>query len=344
VSPDHVKARTSERRSRQGADPRRRDPHEAFASMPLGDHLEELRARVILALAGLVVVLIPCLLLARSLLAVLIAPVQRALLARGQPPALQATGVVETFGSYMYVAIVSAILLGSPWILWQLWRFVAPGLYRAERRFAYLLAPLSLFMTVCACLFLYFVMLPVVLTFFIGFGTSVGEPTVAIAPLPEGIVLAQSPPQLAADPEQPQPGTMWINTSLRQLRIAMLRHGQVEIMQIPLAKAAGIVQQYRISEYVRLIMHLALAFAIAFQTPIVVLLLTWAGIIDPSKLGKYRKHAVMGSAILAAVLTPADPISMAVLAVPLYGLYELGLVLARWLPAERVAGAAREQE
>jgi len=306
--------------------------------MPLGDHLEELRARVILSLGGLVVVVIPCLLLARPLLAVLIAPVQRALLAKGQPPSLQATGVVETFGSYMYVAIVSAILLGSPWILWQLWRFVAPGLYRSERRFAYLLAPMSLFMTLCACLFLYFVMLPVVLAFFIGFGTSVGEPQVLIAPLPEGVVLPESPPQLAADPEQPQPGTMWINVPLREWRIAIQRQGRIEILRIPLAKAAGIVQQYRISEYVRLIMHLALAFAIAFQTPIVVLLLTWAGVIDPAKLGKYRKHAVMGSAIIAAILTPADPISMMVLGVPLYGLYELGLVLARVLPAERVAG------
>lgn len=312
--------------------------------MPLGDHLEELRARMILALGGLVVVLVPCLLLAKPMLAILIAPVQRALLAKGQPPSLQATGVVETFGSYMYIAIVGAILLGSPWILWQLWRFVAPGLYRSERRFAYLLAPLSLLMTLCACMFLYFVMLPVVLAFFIGFGTSIGEPRVAIAPLPESVVLAQSPPQLAADPEQPQAGTMWINTSLRQLRIAIDRRGQIEILAIPLARAAGIVQQYRISEYVRLILHLALAFAIAFQTPIVVLLLTWAGIIDPAKLGKFRKHAVMGAAIIAAILTPADPISMAVLALPLYGLYELGLVLARVLPAERVAGSRPEDE
>jgi sec-independent protein translocase protein TatC len=306
--------------------------------MPLGDHLEELRARVILSLAGMVVVLIPCLLLARPLLGALIAPVQRALLAKGQPPALQATGVLETFGSYMYLAIVSAILLGSPWILWQLWRFVAPGLYRSERRFAYLLAPMSVFMTTSACLFMYFVMLPVVLAFFIGFGTSVGQPSVTIAPLPEGVVLAQTPPQLAADPEQPQPGTMWINTSLRQWRIAIQRQGQVEIMAIPLAKAAGIVQQYRISEYVRLILHLALAFSIAFQTPVVVLLLSWAGLIDPVRLGKYRKYAVMIAAILAAILTPADPISMTLLAIPLYGLYELGLVLARVMPADRVAG------
>lgn len=312
--------------------------------MPLGDHLEELRARVILALAGLVVVLVPCLLLAKPMLGVLIAPVQRALLAKGQPPSLQATGVVETFGSYMYIAIVSAILLGSPWMLWQLWRFVAPGLYRSERRFAYLLAPLSLLMTICACFFMYFVMLPVVLAFFIGFGTSVGEPRVLIAPLPEGVTLVQSPPQLAFDPEQPPAGTMWINTSLHQLRIAIGQGSRVEILAIPLARAAGIVQQYRISEYIRLILHLALAFAIAFQTPVVVLLLTWAGIIDPAKLGKFRKHAIMGAAVLAAVLTPADPISMMVLAVPLYGLYELGLVLARVLPAERVAGDRPEDE
>src|SRR5690606_1996978 len=118
---------------------------------------------------------------------------------------------------------------------------------------------------------------------------------------------------LAADPEQPQAGTMWINTSLRQLRIAVQRRGQLEILAIPLAKAAGIVQQYRISEYVRLIMHLALAFAIAFQTPLVVLLLTWAGVIDPAKLGKYRKQAIMACAVLGAVLTPADPVSMIVL-------------------------------
>ncbi len=330
--------------AKPGASRPPRDPHEQFASMPLGDHLEELRARVLLALGGLALLLIPCLLLAKSMLGVLIAPVQRALLAAGQPSSLQATGVLETFGSYMYIAIVSALMLGSPWIIWQLWRFVAPGLYRSERRFAYLLAPMSLLMTIIACLFLYFIMLPVVLAFFIGFGTSVGEPHVVIAPLPEGIVLADAPPQLATDPEQPQAGTMWINTSLRQLRIAIPRGGRLEIMAIPLAKAAGIVQQYRISEYVRLILHLALAFAIAFQTPIVVLLLTWAGVIDPARLGRYRKHAVFGCAIVAAVLTPADPISMMVLGIPLYGLYELGIVLGRILPAERVAGPRPEEE
>ncbi|MFG0285717.1 MAG: twin-arginine translocase subunit TatC [Phycisphaerales bacterium JB039] len=321
-----------------------RDAHEQFSSMPLGDHLEELRARLILALGGLVAVFIPSLLVAKNILALLIAPVQRQLRAAGQPPNLQATGVLETFASYMYISLVAAVLLGSPWIIWQLWRFVAPGLYRSERRFAYLLAPMSFFMTVCSCLFLYFVMLPVVLAFFIGFGTSVGAPEVPVAPLPEGVALATSPPMLEADPEQAPPGTMWINTVQRELRIALPRGNRIEIMAIPLAKAAGIVQQYRISEYVRLILHLAMAFAIAFQTPIVVLLLTWAGIVDPKALGKYRKHAVMGCAIAGAILTPADPISMMVLAMPLYLLYELGLILARVLPAERVAGPRPEEE
>jgi sec-independent protein translocase protein TatC len=73
-----------------------------------------------------------------------------------------------------------------------------------------------------------------------------------------------------------------------------------------------------------------------------VLLLGWAGVIEPKGLGKYRKHALMACAVAGAILTPADPISMLVLAVPLYFLYELGLILCLVLPAERVAGRSRE--
>ena len=74
-------------------------------------------------------------------------------------------------------------------------------------------------------------------------------------------------------------------------------------------------------------LNLALAFGIGFQTPVVVLLLGWAGIVDRKTLAKYRRYAVAISAVAGAILTPADPLSMMLLAIPLYVLFELGMLL-----------------
>ena len=307
-------------------------------SMTLGEHLEDLRRRVILAALGLAPILVGALIIGRSVLELLMDPVRASLRKQGLPDELLATGPLEPFFAYVKVSVVIAVIVGSPWVLLQLWKFISPGLYSSERRFVYVLIPLSAVLSALGVVFLYYVILPVVLTFFINFGSSIGDRTTPAIEPPAGMVFPVVP-ALAGDPADPQPGHTWINTELMQVRFAFLdENGSVTIRGSALTKGFGISQQYRVSEYVKLILNLAIAFVIGFQTPVVVLLLGWSGLVERPTLVKYRKHAVFVAAIVSAFLTPADPLSMLLLAGPLYILYELGGLLLIILPAQRIAG------
>lgn len=333
------------------------DRHEPGLAMPLGDHIDDLRRRLILALTGLLPILVTALVFGRAIIDLLLLPLRQALQSRGLPPVVQVTGPMETFGAYLRVSIAVAVLIGLPWLLYQGWRFAAPGLYAAERRFVYVLAPMSVGLTLASIAFLYFVMMPIVLTFFIGFGQALGGSNPGQAHPPTGMMFPMVP-SLHGDPPDPQPGQMWVNTRSQELRVAIAQgrlpdleatepepasaSPRVRVLGVPLALTAGLSQQFRVSEYIKLLFQLTLAMAIAFQTPVVVLLLSWTGLIDPKAMGKHRKYAVLVAAVLGALLTPADPISMLALALPLYVLYELGLLIARVLPAERLARTAGE--
>ncbi len=312
--------------------------------MSFGDHLEDLRRRLVLALLGIVPVFILSLILARWILGILIRPVRTALLAANQSPELLATNFLETFGIYIHVAVVLTVLVGSPWVLYQLWKFVSPGLYSQERRFVYVLLPMSSVLTLSGVVFLYAVILPVVLTFFIEFGTGVGTVENPVGPRPAGVVLPMIP-TLAVDPDDAKAGEMWINRELRQVRVAVAKpSGKIEVLGSQLTAGTGIEQQYRISEYTKTFLNMALGFAMGFQTPVVVLLLGWAGLLERAWLVKYRRYIIMGCLLASALLTPADPMSMLLLAVPLFGLFELGGLLLVLLPAHRVAGTAPEPD
>ncbi len=310
--------------------------------MSFGDHLEDLRKRVFLAVIGLLPIFALAFFFGRPILSILIKPALVKLHEGGQPPVLQATSPFETFGTVVQIAIVATVLIGAPWILIQLWKFVSPGLYTHERKIVYLLVPFSAFLTVMSMLFLYFVILPVILTFFIGFNAQVaGEQSIRKAPIPEGIVLPMIP-TLQADPINPPMGSYWINEEHMQLRVYVGdKDGKPNIQVSQLTTQTGILQQYRISEYIKTLLNMGLAFGIAFQTPVVIVMLGWIGILDPKTMGKWRKHAVAVCAVLGALLTPADPVSMVLLAVPLYLLYELGLFILRVLPIERVLGQSK---
>ena len=316
-------------------------------TMSLGDHLEDLRKRVFLAVMGIIPIFVIAFGSGRYLLNLLITPARNKLLDGGHGSSLLATGPFETFGTVVHLAVVVTLLLGSPWILYHLWRFISPGLYKHERRVVYLLIPFSGILTVLSMLFLYFVILPVILAFFIGYGSKVaGNEAVTTAPVPQGIVIPMIP-ILQADPESPTLGMTWINESLMQQRVVVALNPTDQsplIRTIQLTTDIGIIQQYRISEYIKAVLNMGLAFGIAFQTPVVVVMLGWVGILDPRAMGKYRKHAIAICCILGAFLTPADPLSMVLLAAPLYFLYELGLFILRVFPISRVIGDLKEQQ
>lgn len=299
----------------------------AVAEMTLGDHLEELRARIILALLGVVPILVLALLFGQHILTLLIEPLRDELRQANQPSGLLATNPLETFAVYIQISMIATVLIGSPWLLYQLWKFVAPGLYAGERKFVHILVPLSTILTLTSAAFLYFVVLPVILAFFISFGTQLGRDQSPIVERLPGIVLP-SAPIFPGDPPDPEPGQFWINTDTMQMRVCVqTRDGKIAVIGAELVAGAGITQQYRVSEYVKTILNLALAFGIGFQTPVVVLLLGWAGIVERAWLARYRRYAIAVCTVAGAVLTPADPLSMILLAIPLYLLFELGMLL-----------------
>jgi len=321
--------------------PGRDDPNSLGISgagiMSFGDHLEDLRKRVFYSIIGVVPIFAVAFGFGRPLLQLLIDPARDQLTKAGQGTQLLATGPFETFGAVIQIALIITVLLGSPWLLYQLWLFVSPGLYKHERKIVHLLIPFSGLLTVLSVTFVYYVILPVILAFFIGFGAKVsGEMNVATLPVPEGVVFPMIP-VLEADPPNPEIGMMWINESLHQQRVCVGFENEKPIIRIMnLTSNIGIAQQYRISEYIKTILNMGLAFGIAFQTPVVVVMLGWVGILNPKLMAKYRKHAIAVSAVLGAFMTPADPLSMLLLAGPLYLLYELGLFILRVLPLERV--------
>jgi sec-independent protein translocase protein TatC len=312
-------------------------------NMPLGDHLDELRRRLMVAMFGLIPLIVISLVVGRRVLGFIMQPAMDALVASGYPRTMISGGPLDGFGTYIKLSMILTVLVGSPWLLYQLWKFVAPGLYSHERRFVYFLLPLSAVLTVIGVSFLYIFIMPLLLRFFLDFGSDLGAAPIPTAPLPEGVALSHIP-VLTADPVAPQVGDEWINTAEMLRRTCVAVHdGKPVIYSTQMLGKLGLVPMYRVTDYVKLLLSLSLAFAAAFQTPVVVLLLGWARILDRKFLKKYRKHALLACAIAAALLTPGDPASMLLMMVPLYLLYELGGILLKYFPASRVAGDKPEK-
>lgn len=311
--------------------------------MGLGEHLEELRKRVLWAVLGLLPIFIVACVFGREILDVIFAPVRDALHAAGEPSTIQTTSVFEVFYSSVKVAAIVTLVLGGPWVIYQIWRFVAPGLYGREKRFFYVLAPLSLTLSLAAVAFMYYVVLPTMLGFLVGFNQGTFGTKPAQVELPAGVTLPTIP-VLNGDPPNPPVGAQWLNMEVMELRTSLgpdTREGfagKTAIVGTPVSRSGGLLQQFRVGETLDTFITFAIGCVAGFQTPVVVLLLGWAGIVQASWLRKYWRHVAAGCAVIAALLTPSpDPASMLLLAVPMYMLYELGLVLLWLMPAKRVA-------
>ncbi len=315
--------------------------HQSGHPMSFGDHLEDLRKRVLLALIGLVPLIVVGFLIGGPLLEFLARPVIEAMREAGEPSGLLATGPLESFISYIKVSIGVALLLGLPWMLYQLWLFVSPGLYSNERRFVYFLIPLSFLLTLVSATFLYKVLLPISLYFLILFGSNIAKSPVDTAELPPDITVAMlndnAMPVLDKDPPLAdlQPGAQWLNTQRNEIRIYL---GEETVRVIRLRSDGLIAQEYRIGEYISLIFSLGIVFAIAFQLPVVMLLLSWVDLLKPGTITPYRRYVIFGCAVLGMFLTPQDPWSMILLGSALYMLFEFGILLMKYVPASLVAG------
>ena len=311
-------------------------------TMSFLEHLDELRSRLMWAVLGLLPILIAALYFGPQLLELVVRPVLEKLVEAGQPPEMQSTSPFETFFTYVKLSLIVTLIVGGPWVLWNLWRFVAPGLFPRERKLVYLMLPMSAVLSVAGVVFLWSVALPTTLYFMINFSTDIGVKQAPPEPLPPGLVLPQYP-VLKADPPEPKLGDVWFNSTFNDLRmcIGVNSEGVPSVFSIPGAKvkpgrgSATLKQQYKVDDYTNTFLSLALGFAIAFQTPVVLLIPGWIGIIDQAFLSKYRKHAIMASAVVGAIATPGDPSMMLLLGIPMWLLYELGAILLRIFPPKR---------
>ncbi len=229
-------------------------------NMALSEHLQELRQRLIYSVCCLIIGFGVCYTVSGSLMEYLVAPL-RSQFDNDLPMIF--IGLPEVFFARLKVAFVAALFITSPYLLFQLWSFVAPALYRNERRvfLLFLVGSVALFMAGGA--FAYGLVMPLAFKFFLSFST----------------------PDLIAYPT--------------------------------------------VKLYVSLVLKLAVAFGLAFEVPLICILLVKLGIMSCDAMARQRRWILVGAFVLGAVLTPPDVISQVMLAVPIYLLFELGLWIAR---------------
>ena len=229
------------------------------AERPLIAHLLELRSRLLRGAAGLLLVLLALLPFANTLYAWLAQPLLEKLPAGGQ---LIATEVASPFFAPLKLAFFVAVVLAMPWLLYQAWAFVAPGLYRREKRLALPLLSSALLLFYAGCAFAFFLVLPAVFGF-----------------------MAKVTPD-------------------------------------------GVAMMTDINAYLDFVLVLFLAFGLAFELPVAMLVLVLLGWVSPAQLREGRGYAIVGIFVVAAIVTPPDVISQLMLAIPMCLLYEAGILAA----------------
>jgi len=239
--------------------------------MALTGHLRELRGRLTRAVLCLVLGFAACYAVSGNLMEWVVAPLKAQL--NADMPMIFIS-LPEVFFARLKVAFVAALFITSPYLLFQLWAFVAPGLYQNERRFFLLSLISSVVLFIIGGLFAYAFVMPLAFKFFLGFAG----------------------PDLVAYPT----------------------------MQL----------------YVSLVLRLAIAFGLAFEVPLICILLVKLGVISCDAMARQRKWVLVGAFVLGSVLTPPDVISQVLLAIPMYLLFELGVFVARRFEQKEYAETA----
>ncbi len=309
--------------------------------MSFGDHLEELRGAVLRSLLGVVLGTILSLAFGRLLIEAVCRPLLIAQQANGLQPSLQVLAPAGAFLAYVKIGLLTGLLLSMPWVLYQIWLFVATGLYPHESRFVRRLIPTSLGLFALGVAFLYFIVLPIVLHFFIRFNQRFEAPSLDPTGLqkllfdrpddtPEfpGDAPTSAFPMLPGNPKDVANGTAWINTRSHRLMVQT----PDGLWSVPLERGVSsptMRSMFALDQYISFVLLLALAFGIAFETPIVVFFLAWSGIVPTATMARGRRYVLLAAVVMAAILTPPDVISQLLLAGPIYLLFELGIFVAR---------------
>ena len=224
--------------------------------LTIWEHLDELRSRLLVAMLALVVATAVSVIFTKQGLELLIIPLGEYI-----PQAIRPT---ESFVVYFRVALIGGVTLAMPMIVYQVIRFILPGLLPHEKRYLYFLLPGVFVCFGGGVAFASLIMLPAAINFMQGF----------------------------------------LNTIIEN--------------------------RWTLDNYIAFVTRILFWMGIVFQTPLIMYFLAKLGIITPKKLSRYRKFAVLAIAVIAAMVTPTpDPINMMIVMIPLYLLYEAGIVLAR---------------
>ncbi len=225
-------------------------------------HLVELRTRLVHAVVAVLVVFVCLFPWASKLYTLLAAPLLSKLPKGGQ---MIATDVTTPFFVPLKVALMAAFLIALPYILYQIWRFVAPGLYEHEKRLVWPLIIASTILFFCGMTFAYFVVFPIVF----------------------GFITASAP--------------------------------------------LGVAVMTDIDKYLSFVLTMFMAFGMTFQVPVAVVLMVRMGFVTVAKLREIRPYMVVGAFVVGAIFTPPDVVSQSMLALPLWLLYETGILVAVWV-------------
>ena len=250
------------------------DDRENLAEGSLISHLLELRDRLLRAVIAVGIVFLPLAFFSNQLFTLVAQPLINKLPA---DTSIIATSLISPFMAPLKLALMTSLFLAMPFVLYQVWAFVSPGLYRHEKRFAIPLLVSSIILFYLGVAFAYFVVFPLMFAFL----TSTGP--------------------------------------------------------------IGVRMMTDMSNYLDFVLLLFMAFGIAFEIPVATVLLAWTGLVRIETMSGNRGYVLLGIFIVAAFLTPPDAISQSFMAVPMYLLYELGIIFSKILLKEKLAARMKEE-
>jgi sec-independent protein translocase protein TatC len=251
------------------------EERESLAEGTLISHLIELRQRLLKAVIAVAICFAPCAWFANDLFTIIATP-----LIKKMPvgSSMIATSLISPFMAPLKLSLFVALFIAMPYVLYQVWAFVAPGLYKREKRFAIPLVISSIVLFYAGVAFAYFVVFPLMFAFL-------------TTTAPTGV-------QVMTD----------------------------------------------ITNYLDFVLLLFFAFGVAFEMPVATVLLAATGLVRIETMTKNRGYVILGIFVIAAFLTPPDALSQTAMALPMWFLYEIGIVLSRILLRERLAQQRSEEQ
>lgn len=249
-----------------------RDEHK---EQTLIDHLIELRNRLIKCIGALLLIFLGLVYFANDIYTFVARPLVGVL---PEATSMIAIDPTSPFFAPFKLTFYAALFITAPLILYQMWAFIAPGLYRNEKRLAIPLFVSSVALFYAGIAFAYYILFGIVFSFFV----SVAPEDISVAP--------------------------------------------------------------DISSYLSFVLKMFFAFGFAFEIPIAVFLFIWAGLVEPEALTSKRPYVIVGCFVIAMMLTPPDPFTQSLLAIPMWLLFELGIFLAKFFLKKKAEMEAEEEE